>query len=182
MDERVVWDRQEGESSLWYGRFDEYRLMGPERSVLSVVNRRRRDQSKKQAKYSPGAWLEKANTFKWRERAEAWDESERQRQAALREIEADKLFENIEQALKALYAKYSQRLQELDPDDIPAAVLAPHFLSTIKKLEEHYGRQAVKKVELSGPEGKPIAIDLELRRIISQRAEEFQEGKDKNDP
>ena len=167
-----AWDRQEGESSLWYGRFDEYRLMGPERSVLSVVNRRRRDQSKRQAKYSPGAWLEKANTFKWKDRSEAWDESERQRQAALREEEADRLFENVEQAMKALYAKYSQRLQELDPDDIPAAVLAPHFLSAIKKLEEIYGRQPIKKIEVSGPDGQPIALDLEFRKVISQRAEQ----------
>lgn len=81
-----LWDRQEGESNLWYDRFERFRLMGPHRSLLALYNDEMRDRAKekdqpfkrKQAVSRP--WHDKMVEFRWRERAEAWDEHLRQQQ------------------------------------------------------------------------------------------------------
>lgn len=72
-----LWDRLPGENNLWWDRFDRYRLMGPSRSVLACYNDERATQGLTQAKYAPSSWRGAEVRYKWRERAEAWDESGR---------------------------------------------------------------------------------------------------------
>lgn len=94
-DERREWDQIPGESPLWFGRFERYRLMWPH-SVVEVYRdewraerrkareeRAREDKGGKEGvdpdlenetpKEAPGKWYEMASRYRWEERAAAWD-------------------------------------------------------------------------------------------------------------
>lgn len=77
-DEIAPWERRENEPNLWYDRFMAFLLMGPSRSLLGAVHQEEAQKSpKKPSDSTPGAWKDAANEWKWRERAEAWDEYRR---------------------------------------------------------------------------------------------------------
>ena len=91
-----IWDRQRDETgelepSLWYGRFVDYRLRGPERTLLGAVNRWRARAGKGgQTNSIPGAWSRNAKRWRWKARAEAWDaECCRERIAAAEKARAE---------------------------------------------------------------------------------------------
>ena len=77
------WDRQrldnKCETSLWYGRFSSFRLMGPTRSLLECVNRHRDEIGQKRSNNVPGSWRQSAEKWSWRDRAESWDQFNRDR-------------------------------------------------------------------------------------------------------
>jgi len=73
----VDWDRQPGEPMLWYNRFEIYRLMGPDRSLLGAyklyLHEKARKDAKKSPKTTPRPWNRNAEAWRWQARAEAWD-------------------------------------------------------------------------------------------------------------
>lgn len=92
MSEQRLWNQQPGESALWFGRFERYRLMWPH-SIVEVYRdewrterrkaRQGEDKGGKEGvdstlesetpKEAPGKWYEMASRFRWEERASAWD-------------------------------------------------------------------------------------------------------------
>jgi hypothetical protein len=91
MDEQQPWQQLPGESGLWFGRFERYRLMWPH-SIVEVYRdewraerRKAREEEKggkegidstlesELPKEAPGKWYEMARRFQWEERASAWD-------------------------------------------------------------------------------------------------------------
>lgn len=77
-DEQQVWERQEEEPNLWYDRFMSYLQMGPSRSLLGTVHAEEaRNSKEKQSSSPPGAWSEAFKQWKWKERAEAYDDYRR---------------------------------------------------------------------------------------------------------
>ena len=70
------WQRQNNESNLWFNRFDVFRLLGPRRSIERAFKAHKEvDQLTADR---PGAiWYATAKQNNWRQRAEAWDETER---------------------------------------------------------------------------------------------------------
>ncbi len=78
---RIDWNRQKGESNLWYGRFLVYRNMGSERQPLAayrVYLRQNGDYIKAdKATFAPGSWQRAMGSYNWTERAEAFDAEER---------------------------------------------------------------------------------------------------------
>lgn len=60
---------------MWFGRFERYRLMGPDRSILGVYNLWRGDKGRKKASGVPDSWRNTAKEWGWKERAEFWDAS-----------------------------------------------------------------------------------------------------------
>ena len=120
------WERQrdatgELEPQLWFSRFDRfYRPLGPERSMLAAYNAWRVAESNHEEKggiprsnsVSQG-WDRNAKKWHWRERAEAWDEEERQKLLAAEEearAEMIKRHLNIAKGLQGIGAK---KLKEL---------------------------------------------------------------------
>lgn len=83
-EQQPVWARQEGEPANWYARFEQFRLAGPQRSLLGLYNEERQKAGKGSAQKVPGAWAEAAERWHWRSRCEAYDvhQIERQREAA----------------------------------------------------------------------------------------------------
>jgi hypothetical protein len=66
------WDRQPDEPSLWFARFDTYRLLGPSRTIEAAFREGMGEKGK-----CPSRWYTESVRWRWRERAEAWDASER---------------------------------------------------------------------------------------------------------
>ncbi len=69
------------EPPRWFARYEAFRLLGPNRSVLAVYNAGREKASKGKSHTFPSSWGKAAEKWRWRERAVAWDASERQRRA-----------------------------------------------------------------------------------------------------
>lgn len=66
------WDRLPDEPALWFARFDNYRLLGPSRTVERVFREEKGEKGQ-----CPSRWHAESKKWRWRERAEAWDASER---------------------------------------------------------------------------------------------------------
>lgn len=68
------WERKPGEKTLWYNRFWRYCQMGTGRSILAVYNEERQERDKEKAKAVPRNWGDMAKRWRWKARAEAYDE------------------------------------------------------------------------------------------------------------
>ena len=73
--ERKAWERMAGESIAWYGRFKLFLSLGPTRSVRQAYLRHLHMQTR--ASGTSPSWLDVANRWQWRERADAWDLEQR---------------------------------------------------------------------------------------------------------
>jgi len=112
--ERKAWERLPDEPNRWYARFDQFRLMGSGRSLLALYRSEREKAGKGGiVRRVPGSWDQAAERFRWRERAETWDEAERQRmqseQAAYRRAIMESGFALDFERVKAL-KELAQRL------------------------------------------------------------------------
>lgn len=101
------WERLEGEPNRWWQRFERFRVVGPDRSILAVFNEWRLAKSRNVSRSAPKTWRERALEWQWRERAEAWDEHCRARASA--EAEAERL-----RILSTGYAQQHERVRSLD--------------------------------------------------------------------
>jgi hypothetical protein len=129
-----VWHRQPDEPTRWYERFERFRQMGPNRSLLACVNAEAERNGTKKHKCNPGSWSEAAEKWKWRERAAAWDDFQRElaRQEEQEELTRRRRI-HIAQA-QLVQGKAVERLQNLDPSTLTARdVLA--YLSEGVRLE-----------------------------------------------
>ncbi len=76
------WDRQPGEPNRWFDRFTAWRLLGPMRSYAAVVRpavyARADALGEARPRQIERNWSSAAARWRWRERAEAWDEQQRQ--------------------------------------------------------------------------------------------------------
>lgn len=162
------WDRQEGEPTLWFGRFERYRKMGNSRTMLGCVRAEEADKGRvEQSQKVPGAWNEACQTWRWRDRAEAWDALQ---VALARKEEAEVLAQRrkawIAQA-QAIQGKGVQRLLTLDPDDLSfrdvlAAVTEGVKLELLARGEaqsitrsQHEGAISITSIEAIEPQPVP---------------------------
>src|SRR5262249_12148384 len=104
-------------------RFETFRLAGPNRSLLGVVNAERQQRGANKAKSTPQAWAKNAKERRWRERAEAWDERQRQVARVTHEKEIEEMNRRHLQEAKALQSKAIQRLKALEQDQLSPADL-----------------------------------------------------------
>jgi hypothetical protein len=84
------WSRQKQEPARWYLRFRRYLDMGPKRSLRATIasepqNEKAKRGDKYQQKISnasiPGAWSRAAKLWRWKERADAFDLAQLEKQA-----------------------------------------------------------------------------------------------------
>ena len=74
-----IWQHQMGESARWYDRFHRYMLVGSRRSLIGIVRLERAEKGGKgRVLKVPGYWNRSFLKYRWRERAAAWDEYQRQ--------------------------------------------------------------------------------------------------------
>jgi hypothetical protein len=103
-----LWDRQPGESLLWYRRFERYRLMEPVRSINAVYGEENgTKQDEKERPKAPGKWYETAKKWQWDARAAAWDVT--QDEQTERAITAER-----KKVLRTQYALMHKRVELLN--------------------------------------------------------------------
>jgi hypothetical protein len=142
------WEQVKGESNRWYARFESFRLIGPNRSLLAAVNADRVARGVNRTRSVPQGWAKNAKHWHWRERAEAWDAAQRleARQSRARAIE--EMNRRHVHEVQALQSKAFQRLKAMELERLsPADVL--RFCLESAKLE---------RTIMSAPEGDEINL------------------------
>jgi hypothetical protein len=170
-----IWNRQPGEPNRWYARFERYRLAGPSRSLLGTLNAELTDQGKARQAKVPGAWNQAFRSWRWRERAEAWDDQERRQVREARAHDVDEMNRRHIQEAKALQNKALQRLQSLDLQDLSAADTL-RFLVEATKLERtaRGEPETIEERRLTGKDGGAVVLSLEEAVQADQELEEWE--------
>jgi len=102
-----IWKQLEMEPNRWFQRFERFRLLGPERTLLGVFNEWRLAKSRPISRSNPKSWRDAANQWRWRERAEAWDQHISELASAVADDERLRI-------LSSGYALKHKRVEELD--------------------------------------------------------------------
>jgi hypothetical protein len=129
-----IWDRQPDEPTRWFDRFERFRQAGARRTLLGCINAEREENGEKRYSSVPGSWTAASEKWKWRERATAWDDYQRE---LARKEEQEELTRrrrvHIAQA-QFVQGKAVERLKNLDAATLtPRDVLA--YLSEGVRLE-----------------------------------------------
>lgn len=114
------WERLDGEPAKWYARFEKYRLLGPNRS-LDEAWRVDSDTKRPKSQRASGDWPNMARRWRWRERAEAWDEVERVKLRKAREQELKEARERHLSFARLIQQKAVERINKIDPDELKAS-------------------------------------------------------------
>jgi hypothetical protein len=171
--DRESWDRQPDEPNLWFSRFERYRLAGSGRSLRAAVNADLTDQGKKKRSI-PGAWSRAATRWQWRERAEAWDEYERQQARAAHALEVEEMNARHIQEAKALQNKAIQRLKSLNEEALTAADTLRFFVEATKLERTARGEpETIEERRLTGKGGGPVVFSLEDALMADQELENW---------
>jgi hypothetical protein len=168
------WERQPGEPNRWFARFENYLRTGPGRSLLGAVNSERAKSGKHRQTAIPGSWSRAAAQWRWKARAEVWDEQERQkaRETHARDI-AEMNARHIQEA-QALQRKAIERLKSLELNDISAADLARFIVEATKLERTARGEpEAIEERRLTGKGGGPIGFSLEDAVRASKELEDW---------
>ena len=102
-----AWIRSDKEPNRWFQRFERFRLLGPDRSVLGVFNEWRLAKSRKVSRSAPKSWRDMAVYWQWHDRAEAWDQYISELASAAAETERLRI-------LSSGYALKHKRVDELN--------------------------------------------------------------------
>lgn len=183
---RKPWEQWDEEPAYWYGRFVIFRDMGPARSLSGAVRIYYRKRNKP-AHPANETWCENARVWKWRERALAWDQYQRDlmtlveanRKAAARERRTAVIGENIDTAREMIRAA---DLENLSTEE--ARALFPEARRYLKDMIEADRKEYDKNlydVEVEAPsDAAPLQITADdlraAQREFDKREAEKQEA------
>ncbi len=156
------WERQQGESNLWFDRFSIYLQMGPARNQLGAVHIEDRRQNRPLTRWTPGSWRDAFKKFRWEERAIAWDEHKR-REIFNRGFASDLVrIEKLDKLATRLEAKIEAMFDALKP---PKGgfneLMIGRYLEALDALAKETGGRVQRK-EIAGPGGGPLEVLLFL--------------------
>lgn len=167
------WDREAGEPMRWYARFERYRALGPNRSLLATYRQeyetKARNIGKPRVQRFPPEWTTAAHAWRWRERAEAWDAHEIAESRKAQEEERKKVREEHLMMLRAYRAKVAAGIMQINPAEDKlwwkSATEALRMLGA--EFRAMYDEEAT--IKLAGPDGEPL-IPLEALARLAERA------------
>jgi hypothetical protein len=169
-----LWNRQKGEPNLWFARFERYRLLGPSRSLLGTLNAERTDQGLARKARVPGAWNRAFEGWRWRDRAEAWDEHERHKAKAARVREVEEMNRRHIQEAQALQNKALQRLKDLNLDDLSSTDVLRYLMDATKLERTARGvPETIEERRLTGQGGGAVVFSLEEALKADAELEEW---------
>jgi hypothetical protein len=177
------WEQQPGEPNRWYSRFETFRLAGPNRSLLGVVNAERQQGGANKAKSIPQAWAKNAKEWRWRERAETWDERQRLEARATHQKEIEEMNRRHLQEAKALQSKAIQRLKALEHDQLSPADLLRFFTEGTKLERTALGEpETIEEKRLTGPGGGAVLFTVEDAVNADRQLEEWNHDRLQSQP
>lgn len=157
------WYKRPDEKALWYARFEIYRLLGTERSLLAAYNEHRKiewakkDKPFERAKSVASTWDEQFLEWEWKARAEAWDEAERE--IRRKEYQAERLArrKRRQQLLDKGFAHLDEMLGKLRTDTTVA-----QFTLLLDALYRHeraeYDDEPATRLALGNRDGESTPI------------------------
>lgn len=131
-----AWERQPGETEIWYNRFMRFCRMGYTRGILSVYNAERAERGRKEQPRVSGGYSEKVKLYDWKTRVMAWDRYIERRDKAAWEKKriayrkrgselADLLIKKAEQMLQFPLARTEQETSQEGGKTIVKNVIEP---------------------------------------------------------
>ncbi len=152
------WDRQPGESMRWFVRFESFRLAGPRRALLPVVNTERSAARKGALRSVPPSWRGAVARWNWRARAEAWDAQQIAEARVADAEERQRAREEHLTLLRAYRAKVARGILRIDPEaDKLWWRSATEALAMLgREFRALYDEEPVRRAELTGPDGAPL--------------------------
>jgi hypothetical protein len=201
VDDQQPWERKEGEPNLWFQRFERYRLAGPKRTLLGTVNAEKAERGlQRRARSTPGAWQRNFEQWRWKERAEAWDEHIARKVAAEAEAKAlssgyalrYKRIESLNQIANLLLEELLEEDKRWLPDvkqigggeyaervDIVRfnSALIQQFRETLDDLAAEMGER-VKGLQITGKDGQPLLPMSDLVAALRQADEYMNEDEE----
>jgi hypothetical protein len=167
--------QQSREPNLWFARFERYRLAGPCRSLLGILNAERQQRGARPGKSLPEAWAKNAKRWQWRERAEAWDELERGRAREAHAQEVEEMNRRHVQEAKALQSKAIQRLKSLDLEHLSTADVLRYLIEAAKLERTALGQpESIAEQRLTGQSGGAVVFTVEDAVTASTELEQWQ--------
>lgn len=167
--EAKPWDRLPTEPARWFARLEQFRLLGPERSLLALYNQERQKEGKGRKRKDgdahcvPAAWNDAVRDWRWEERCKAWDAAE---QAKTRTRVEDSLEEMRERQIGACRVGLNRavkRLAEMDVEEMtPKDVL--EYIERFIRLERLVRGvpETVTRQEQTGPDGASVPIAVRV--------------------
>jgi hypothetical protein len=153
------WEQRDDESSKAFAAFVAYLELGPERSIDKAAQQSGIKTSSTRARW----WLEWSRRFDWVARARAFDAHEFAERIAAR----DQVREEVRQMFIDGAKRAAKRILDLidfDDPERPSAGAKVSLEAAAKALVAA-GVDAPKKVEVSGPDGRPMELDV--RRMLA---------------
>jgi hypothetical protein len=169
------WERQPSEPNRWFARFEAYRLAGPGRSLLGSVNAERLCRRAVKTHSIPHAWAEQARRWRWRERAEAWDEHQRQLARAAHAQAVEEMNHRHVQQAKALQAKGLERLRSCGSEELALRDVVRFVVEASKLERTALGQpEIIQEQRLRGGNGGAVVFTLEDAVRADQEMERWQ--------
>jgi hypothetical protein len=175
MQQPEPWDRESGESNRWFSRFERYRLTGSNRSLLGTVNAELTEKGRKKQTKVPGAWNRAFERWRWRERAEAWDELERQKARETHAKEINEMNHRHIQESQVFQNKGIQRMKSTEPNEL-SPTDALRFVMEATKLERtaRGEPETIEERRLTGKGGGAVIFSLEDAVTADQELEKWE--------
>lgn len=172
------WDRRPTETGGAFHAFEHYRdLPASHRSIVAAYNEHLLDCLRRQegAKRASGRWTKWSVDGAWVDRVAAHDVDLGARRRERRAAELERTEDYIVELAGRALARIEERLKEMDPDEIPAAVM-DRWLKTLMEVQfRALGNREPVIVEHSGKDGAPIeVIASDMRAKILTMADQLQ--------
>jgi hypothetical protein len=135
-------------------------------------------QSRKKRCKLPGAWNQAAARWRWRQRAESWDEHERQKAREAHAQAIEEMNQRHIQEAQALQAKAVQRLSALELDDLSASDTVRYLVEATRLERTARGEpESIEERRLTGKGGGPIGFSLEDAVSADKELEDWHHGR-----
>jgi hypothetical protein len=157
------WEPQPGEPNRWYARFESFRLAGPNRSLLATVNAERQQRGGRKSKSIPQAWAKNAQKWRWRERAEAWDDYQRQEQRASHAQEILDMNQRQLQEAKALQSTAIRCLKSMPAENLSSRDVLRYLIEAAKLERTALGELAEQCPMGTGSGTVPFSLEDAVR-------------------
>jgi len=185
--DKKEWDRIDGEPQLWHSRFEKfYLVLGTERSLMAAykVWRIQKDtighngngNGEKKINGIPNRWWHTSKTWRWQDRAEAWDTEQREQRLKEEEELRLQMRKTRRALLSGFIGKFAPLLQEFNLRDAPSLSEMTKGLETLlKQMREEYDDLPTLRIGGEEP-GKPIRIEIVDAVVGKEMFEKEDEG------
>lgn len=184
MRELKRWDRLPGEPQLWYDRFETFfRPAGSGRSLLGALNAWRASVGKPPSPRSINqAWTKAATNWRWRERAEAWDQWLIDQRRAAEEEAILHMLERQREVGRVMQTIAMQKFQELmkHPAEMSAAEARLYFGDGVRVERESAGLPGkVDQVNVGQVDKRQMSLaDFDWAAAVGLSRDQIESGPD----